>query len=245
MNVLIIEDEKETAEHLVHIIQKVSASAKVVKVIDSVDDAITYLLTNQDHFDLIFMDIELRDGSSFEIFEELEVTKPIIFVTAYGEFVAKSFEVNNLNYLVKPITEVDVIGSINKYHRLYNENTTMTDTVLPKPKQKTRFLVKKGSKAEILLASDIDYIFKDDLVFAVSDGRKYMLNYSLDELSERLDAYQFYRINRQEIINFKIVDSIESYFGGRLFINHSSALKRDLIVSQRRSSAFKAWIESF
>lgn len=244
MNILIIEDEKETAENLERVIRKSRSDAKIVGLLSSVDESINYLISNQDNLDLIFMDIELSDGSGFEIFEELEIRKPIIFVTAYGEFISKSFEVNNLNYLVKPITEEDVINSFEKYNRLYS-NGNEFNLNLPKPKTKTRFLVKTGSKNKILLASDIEYIVKDDLVFAISEGKKYVLNYSLDELNERLDPYQFFRINRQEIINFNIVDSIESYFGGRLFINHSSAMEKDLIVSQRRSSSFKSWVESF
>jgi len=243
MNILIIEDERETALNLKRIIVKLQPNAQIGKPLTSVDEAMNYFLDNKNKPDLIFMDIELSDGSSFEIFEELELKIPVIFVTAFGGFITKSFEVNNLNYLIKPVNEEDVAYSIEKYKRLYPVKEGEIN--FPKPKEKTRFLVKTGAKTIILLADDIEFIYKDDLVFAVSNGKKYVLNYSLEDLNDRLDPYRFFRISRQEIINFSIVESIESYFGGRLFINHSSELDRELIVSQRRSSSFKSWVESF
>ncbi len=222
---------------------------EVVIVLQTVEDSIEWLENNQ-HPDILFIDIHLADGSSFSIFEKTEVKCPIVFTTAYDEYSLKAFEVNSIDYLLKPINKVDLQRALNKYKNLRSHDIDYKDFVnrfLSGAKNvdnyKEYFLVPERDKLIPLAAKDIAYVYIDlKLIKAVTfSGKIYYLNQNLDEMMNQLNTKMFFRANRQYIVSHDAIKDISIWFGNKISLNLVMPTEEKIIVSKARVSEFKNW----
>jgi DNA-binding LytR/AlgR family response regulator len=269
MNILIVEDEELAAKKLAKAVTALDEEAHIMGVTDSIQTTVDWL-EEHPRPDLILMDIELTDGQSFEIFNLTEVKSPVIFTTSYDEFALKAFKVNSVDYLLKPIQKEDLQAALDKYRRLKqafaqpvaaaNANTAETGTgagvgsleqiirelqqkLQPKEYRK-RFLVKQGQKLISIETEEIAYFYSDGRVnfFKTADNRKYITDYTMEELEEMLDPVQFHRISRSFYVSIKSVAQIHDYFGNRLILELKPTLEKDAIVSREKVADFKKWM---
>jgi Response regulator of the LytR/AlgR family len=255
MKAIIIEDEKLPAQSLEKMLGKIAAEIKIEAVIQTIEDSVDWLTTH-DMPKLIFMDIHLADGSSFTIFEKIKITCPIIFTTAYDEYALKAFEVNSLDYLLKPIREEELERAINKI-RQFTYNTSAQETeqtnlltklaaslLQKKPTYKSSLLVAVKDKLIPLSVSDIAYIFIENrAVKAVCfDGKELPLDFTLDELITQLNPQTFYRANRQYIISRNAVKSLSLWFGNRVAVNLTVPTSERILVSRTHVKELKQWL---
>jgi len=250
MKVVIIEDEKAAIRNLRALLDEQNTEMDILVELDSVTDAIEWFRTHPMP-ELVFMDIHLADGSSFEIFEYVPITCPIIFTTAYNEYALKAFKVNSIDYLLKPIDSKDITKALRKLEHF----TSLQETIPPdysnlvralrlKESYKTHFLVPiKGDKLYPLPVEDIYYFhIEDGNVKAVTHtSRSFVLPNHLDELTELLDPHNFFRVNRQYLIARKSVQDIDLWFNSRLSVNLKVPVKEKIVVSKARVTEFKNW----
>jgi len=252
MRVLIIEDELPASKRMTKMIRSMDPSIDIAAVIESVDDGVAWLETNAPP-DLIFADIQLSDGSSFEIFKKIRVECPVVFTTAYDEYALEAFKVNSIDYLLKPIDQTALVKSIEKFNRLKktwaDENTGKLEALLrgmelKKPEYKSRFLVKSGQAMQTVAVRDISYFYIDtQLVFLITiAGKKFMLENTLDELEHVLDPDSFFRINRQMIVSLNSIKKIHPYFNSRLKLDLEPDFIKDVLVSRKKVNQFKGWL---
>lgn len=254
MKVLIIEDEPLAAKRLIGLLNELDPGIQVLEILDSIEDTVKWLHENP-HPELIFMDIMLADGQSFQIFESIHIKVPIIFTTAYDEFAIKAFKVNSIDYLLKPIEPLLLEAALKKHHSLIplpeNFNAVMElllqNAVKDRPVQqafKNRFLVKRGDKFIPIAIAEIAYFsFKDKLSFLNTfDGNKYMLEHTLDELEKIVNPNTYFRLNRQYIMAFSCIKVVHNYFNGRLKVYVEPDVNEGIIVSKERAQAFKSWL---
>jgi DNA-binding LytR/AlgR family response regulator len=250
MNCLIVEDEKVAAERLVGLIKKYDPSIDIIEIVQSVKNAVQWLNTHQAP-DLIFMDIQLADGLSFEIFEQTIVKTPVIFTTAYDEYALKAFKVNSIDYLLKP---VDLNGLKNAIDKFKENNSPkeipaqVFDSIMFSltKKFKNKFVMNVGEHIKVFTADDIQcfYSLEKYTFLQNNSGRDYAINYTLDQLEDLLDPAQFFRINRKFIVSFSAISDIISYSNSRLKVKLSSNESDDLIVSREKVQDFKKWLEN-
>lgn len=256
MNVLIIEDEKMAADRLQSMLQTYDPQIEVLAQLDTVKRAVAWLLT-QAHPDLIFMDIQLGDGISFEIFELVSIGCPVIFVTAYNEYAIQAFKVNSVDYLLKPLDKESLIQALEKYRKLFGQPDQKQ---LPAPgiealKQlvqsygtsyKNRFIVKVGEHLKAVQVSHILYFFsREKGTFAqTNDKKRFLMDYSLDQVEQRVDPNRFFRINRQYIVSFEAIHDIISFSNSRLklLLPYAEDLK-EIVVSREKVAEFKTWLD--
>ena len=251
MKAVIIEDEKIAAELLKNLICQLDENIEVVTVLQTVEDSVEWLNSNQ-HPDILFVDIHLADGSSFSIFEKTEVKCPIVFTTAYDEYALKAFEVNSIDYLLKPINKDDLQRALNKYKNLKGEKhevdyKTLISRFLTEAENvnnyKEHFLVPERDKLVPLAAKDIAYIYIDlKLIKAVTfSGKVYYLNQNLDEMMSQLNPKMFFRANRQYIVSHEAIKDVSIWFGNKISLNLTIPTEEKIIVSKARVSDFKNW----
>jgi DNA-binding LytR/AlgR family response regulator len=209
--------------------------------------------------DLILMDIELADGQSFEIFKLVEVTSPVIFTTSYDEYALKAFKVNSIDYLLKPVQKEELQLALDKYQQMKlryavrdtAEGEARLDVLLKElrrqlePKEyRKRFLVKQGQKLVSIDIGDIAYFFSDGRLnfFKTTDNRKFVVDYTMDELEEMIDPKHFFRISRAFYVSVGCIDRIEEYFGNRLILTLRPALDKEALVSREKVTDFKKWM---
>lgn len=255
MNVLIIEDEKPAAKRLERLVLGHNEGITILAKIDSVKGAIRWFGENNPP-DLIFMDVQLADGLSFEIFEYVEITSPIIFTTAYDEYALKAFKVNSIDYLLKPIDEGELDNAFEKFNRLtithktdnsgFNsiEQITQAMTMLTR-QYKNRFIVKIGEHIKAVSVNDILFFFsRDRATYCVTEeGKSYLLDNPLQEVVQMLDPQNFFQINRKYIISLKAVKDMVSFSNSRLKIILKHSDDDDVIVSRERVQEFKNWLD--
>lgn len=257
MKVLIIEDEELAVKKLQKTLQSVDESAEVVGVADSIRSSVKWLQSNPAP-DLILMDIELADGQSFEIFDKVEVKSTVIFTTSYDEFALKAFKVNSVDYLLKPIQKEDLRSALDKLKglkELYgnaNENTALNvDSLVKELQQKLRpkefrkrFLVKHAQKLVSIDVEEIAYFYSDGRLnfFKTSDNKKFVVDYTMDELEEMLDPDKYFRISRSFYVSINSIDQIHDYFGNRLLLHLKPAVDKEAIVSREKVTDFKTWM---
>jgi len=252
MKTLILEDEPLAAERLQRIIEKNFNNIEVADSLDSVKEGVKYLSQNSEDLDFIFCDIHLADGSSFEIFDQLDVKTPVIFTTAYDQYSMEAFKVNSVHYLLKPLKERDVIDAVNKYeifqgHR--NSQLKLEDLrkifISPQEQSNKRFLVKSGMRLIPKKNDDIALFYTDNKVVHVldrNDGKSYLTDFTLEELEQRhIDGNKFFRVNRKQIINADVIQSMKPYVGQRLSLDLSVKCNFDIIVSREKVTQFKKW----
>jgi two-component system, LytTR family, response regulator LytT len=252
MKVLILEDETLAAEKLENTLLEIDASTTIVARLPSVKSAVQWLQNNP-HPDLIVSDIRLLDGLSFEIFKQVKTDKPVIFTTAYDQYAIKAFEVNSIDYLLKPVQKEKLEASLSKLKSLsvQNANTSIDYTEVLKfiqssrTEYKSRFMVKLGQKIIAVPADKIAYFYSENkLTFIITkDGKKLPLDQPLEELMELLDPKIFFRINRQFIVTFDAIAEIHPYFKGRIKLTLNPKADDEVVISSERTPEFKKWID--
>jgi len=249
MKVIIIEDEIVAAQTLGRLIMEVRDDMEIITTLQTVEDSIEWFQSNPMP-DLVFLDIHLADGSSFEIFKKVQIDCPIIFTTAYNEYALEAFEVNSIDYLLKPINKKRLMQAINKFGNFsYKKDNSglIADLVSAinekQNRHKTHFLIPHKDKLIPLNVEDIAYITAEYKIARVVTfgSQSYSLDYSLDELVRNLDPSQFYRINRQYIISHKAIKDISIWFTGKLSVNLCLPVPERIIASKARVPDFKAW----
>lgn len=248
MKVVIIEDEALAAEKLERYILKCEQNAEVLAVIPSVEEAVEWLKVNQEKLDLIFMDIQLTDGLSFEIFGEVTINKPVIFTTAHDEYAIDAFKVNSIDYILKPITFSDLSKALKKLDSLRSQfanGNSLVEVVeeIGKKRSKERFLVRLGDHIHSVKTTDIALFYAEGrTAFLITQpGKKFIVDYKLEELEELLDPKLFFRTNRSFIININAIKDVLVYSNSRLKISINVPVEKDIIVSRERVAEFKAW----
>ncbi len=250
MKVLVIEDEPLAAEKLCGFIGRYDDSIKIAATLESVKEISKWFRCNKPP-DLIFSDIELLDGNVFEFFENEELNNPIIFTTAYDQFLLQAFERNGIAYLLKPFTYENFVAAMLKLEKL-KQNFVSVQTEfwreiqknLIEPKFKERFVIKLHGGIQFIETEQIAYFqIQDTILFAFdAAGKKFPLNENLSQLEQILDPHKFFRINRSEMINLKFIERLEPYFNDRLIIRLRNSKIR-LISSTNRTSNLRKWIE--
>lgn len=254
LKVLIVEDETPAAEKLVRYLQKYSTGITVSAIVTSVKEATEWIREHQQEVDLIFMDIQLQDDLSFRIFQSVKVEKPVIFVTAFNEYALDAFKVNSIDYLLKPITFTDLSASLSKLESLSNQlrwNDTKTEKISavfsepPAKNYKNRFMVKLGDHIRSITTDQICFFFADgrDVYLVTDQLRKFIIDYTLENLEDVLDPKHFFRINRSYILHINSIQDVMVYSSSRLKITTTVKWEPDLIVSREKVAEFKEWFD--
>ncbi|GLR20023.1 LytR/AlgR family response regulator transcription factor [Portibacter lacus] len=248
--VLIIEDEAPAVNRLKEMLAKTSREIEVVEVKDGIQSSVEYLRTSPS-VDLIFMDIQLSDGLSFNIFSKVEIDIPIIFTTAYSQYAFKAFKVSSIDYLLKPIEQEDLNNAILKLEKFTSQNISpqvikTIETALNGHNYKQRFLIKNGGRLSFVKTDQINYFFSDSGLTFVQSGpnKKHILEETLDQLESSLDPGLFFRINRKFILNINAIEEIQTYYNNRLILQLNPAFSEQVIVSRQRVVNFKQWLDS-
>jgi DNA-binding LytR/AlgR family response regulator len=256
MEVVIIEDEILAAERLSMLIKNYNAEIKVVAQLESVEEALAYLRVKR-HPDLLFVDIHLADGLSFEIFKQINVEKPIIFTTAFDQYALDAFQFFSIDYMLKPILADDLAAALKKYEKI-NANTVNRNVETDfgqlvqalkeniNNKYKNRFLGKLGQKMYFVPVENISHFSADNKVVQLitKDGGKYIINHSIERLEELCDPKQFFRINRKTMLHIDSIQMVKPYDNNRLQVGITANIpSEELIVSREKVSMFKTWAE--
>jgi len=242
---ILIEDERLIAEEFKSILHRASAETEIVGSFTSVKESVEWLSANEAP-DLIFSDIQLADGLSFEIFNRVIVKSPVVFITAYDQFMVNAFEHNGIDYLLKPIDEVDLARTLTKYKSLedhFNPSQLFMDGFRQKPK--SRLIVRKGIENIALKLNDVVLIYTEEkLVFVIDrEGKKYMIDKRLGELELELDKDMFFRANRQYIVNIGFIKSYKTFERVKLQVDLlMSNINHHIVISQETAPSFKKWI---
>lgn len=252
MKAIIIEDEPLAAARLKSLIAKVNSTIEVAVILDSVKSSIHWLSTH-DAPQLVFMDIQLADGISFEILEKVPLNSPIIFTTAYDEYALKAFKVNSIDYLLKPIDVQDLTLAIRKYETLKINKNDQQDVLhrighavqMLTQKYKERFVTKVGEHLKFIEIADIHYFFSEEKITfcKTKDARKHILDFTLDQLEQMIDPALFYRINRKYIVSIGAIVDMISHSNSRLKLVLKTSDDSEVIVARERVQNFKDWLD--
>ncbi|MGY0392804.1 LytR/AlgR family response regulator transcription factor [Bizionia sp. KMM 8389] len=251
MKVLIIEDEKPSARRLQRMLAKLEVEVGVM--LHSVEESIVWFQNNQ-HPDLIFLDIQLSDGLSFEIFEAVTVKSAIIFTTAYDDYALQAFKLNSIDYLLKPIDDKELLMALNKFkEHQYQDNQTVLDfnaiknllTGSVTPVYKQRFSIKVGQHLKLINTTDIECFYSENkgTYLFTNEGRNFPIDLTLEQLESELDPQLFYRINRKFYINIQAIKDMLSYTNSRLQVKLHNYNEQEIIVARERVKDFKTWLE--
>jgi len=249
MKILIVEDERRTADLIARLIKQYDNSYNILDIIDSVENGVKWFIHKAEMPDLILADIQLTDGTSFDLFDQVNLKLPVIFVTAYDEFALNAFRLNSIDYLLKPLNFADLKKAFDKFTRMkeaYLEvNLKEYNQIISSGRKtfKRRFLVRSGNNYKYISSHEIAFFLAEDgLVFAgLLNGGRSIVENSITELSEILDPEQFFQVNRNTIAGIKAIKKFSGYFNRRLIMqlfpdNH------EVIVSRERVQAFKEWL---
>lgn len=253
MNALIIEDEQLAADRLSSLISKSQKDIKVLGQFDTVRDTVDYLSNHQDNIDILFCDVQLADGLSFNIFEQVNVNVPVVFTTAYDEYSLRAFKVNSVDYLLKPVRHEELEQALEKYEVVHGKREVVLDPSAlkrffePDSRYKERFLVKAGNKYYNKPVDEITYFSTDNKIVYLHDNqssKKYITDYTLEELAKsHLDPNKFFRISRKFIISINAIDVINPYLNQRLILQLRNGQDDDLVVSREKVALFKEWFD--
>lgn len=260
MNIVIIEDEAPTARQLERMLKKYDPTLHLLAQLPSVNEAVAWFSqpgsglpgTGQLPLpDLIFMDIHLEDGLAFGIFEQVKLTVPIIFTTAYEEYMIKAFKVNSIDYLLKPVDYDELVAALDKFKALRQPagqpDLNALLALIQKPREpdyKERFMVSLGTKIRSVEVGDVAYFFSEEkATFLVpTEGTALPVEYSLDQVGCRLNPTQFFRVNRQFLVARNAIRTIHTYSAGKLKLDLQPPARQDVFVSLHRLSDFKDWL---
>ncbi|MDM1073415.1 response regulator transcription factor [Empedobacter brevis] len=251
MKIVIIEDEKPAARLLKRRVEKLGY--EIYEMLHSVEESVAWLKTNPTP-DLIFLDIQLSDGLSFEIFNQVEISSAIIFTTAYDEYVLKAFKLNSVDYLLKPVDEEELKFSIEKFEKRYKNSPSTFDLKELKnlfsnnqtEKYKERFSIKIGTSIKIIETENIECFFSENKASYIhtKENRNYLIDSSLDKVEEQINPAKFFRINRSQIIQIDSIKEINMYSNSRLKIILTTYNEQDMIVSREKVTDFKNWLDN-
>lgn len=257
MKCVIIEDEPLAQEELVRMLKSLDTDFELLASIDSVRGSIEWFKNNEQP-DLIFMDIHLSDSICFEIFNNVQISAPIIFTTAYNQYAIEAFKTNGIAYLLKPIDEEELAEALKKYDSLTKGSQNLAEIQQQihqlsmqyaqsqgHSPYKERLLAKVGDNYQHITMNDVAYFYSEDhyTFVATKDKQRYIINYTLDTLIEQLDPKQFFRISRQFILNINSINTISKHFNGRLKLTVNPSISEDIYVSRNRVPAFLAWLD--
>jgi len=248
MKVLIIEDEKRAANHLERLLNQVSPDVEVLHRLESVRDAVLFL-SARPKIDLIFSDIQLADGLSFEIYKQVEVGCPIIFTTAYDQYAIEAFKTNGIDYLLKPVEEDRLKQAIDKARQfvpgLQLEKLMAMQQPADEKSYKSRFMVKVGDKIRTVPVEEIQVFYSQDKATFIltNDKRNYCIDYPLDQLEQLVNPQSFFRINRKYIVGIDACTDMLAWSNSRLRLKVDGLDEPDLIVARERVADFKDWLD--
>lgn len=248
MKVLIIEDEIRAVNQLQSMLKTCDFKFELLEIIDTVEDAARWFEESETP-DLVFMDIQLADGLSFEIFQKTTVKAPIIFTTAFDQYAIQAFKVNSVDYLLKPIQQDDLKGALNKFLQSNRSATLDQDTLkqllsdLQAPAERKGILVKSGSGFVQLKIADLLYCYSEDsITFGVTQDKRFIIEETIDVLFSTLDESVFFKINRAQIVAKSSIMKIEPYFNHRVILSVTNPRDQQFIVSRPKTSEFKQWM---
>jgi len=251
MNIVIIEDELKAAKSLADLITALRPSYKIIAQLQSIESAVAYFSGNKEP-DLVFLDIELADGQSFEIFKTITLRCPIIFCTAYGQYAMEAIKANGIDYVLKPFSRQDILNALEKVEGFKNffqqESVPDWNALMSKIRVddgKKSFLVFKNNKYTTVQTDAIAffYIKEDATTLVTFQQQEYTIAQSLDQLAAVLSPKQFFRVNRQYLINFAAVKEVEHYFARKLFVRLVIPSPDKLLIGKEKTSAFLGWLE--
>jgi len=245
MTVLLAEDEQIAAKHLVNLLDEIGFQYDNLEHVRSVEELKNWLFGNPEP-DLMLLDIQLKDGVSLEVFDELKISTPVIFITAYDEYAIKSFKANSLNYLLKPLDKEELRSAINKYTEIINFYHQNPGQV--KQEKKERIVVKKGASRLSIPISAVAFFYAEmKLTFAVDfEGNRFLLDYNLSQIEQQVDEKMFFRVSRQVIANINAIREFKSieFSKMELYLVKNNYLKDAIIISQFTAPDFKKWIHN-
>lgn len=252
MNVVIVEDEQLAVERLEQLLRDIDPTIQVLTSIDTVKEAAAFLSSHKDNIDLVFLDIQLADGKSFEIFTKIDFNKPVIFTTAYDQFAIQAFKLNSIDYLLKPILYDELQAAINKFEELKSlrndsspiNQQVILDLINGKSSYKQRFLVKMGTRIQYRNTTDVSLFYAEDKIchLFTSDSKRYLIDHTLEVLeNDLLDPKLFFRVSRQAIVNINAIKEARTDFN-RMEILLNIPLGHNLVVSRSRVKEFKDWL---
>jgi DNA-binding LytR/AlgR family response regulator len=255
MKILIVEDEDLAVKKLKKVLSELTVPSEVTGVTDSISSTVSWLEANPSP-DLILMDIELSDGQSFAIFDQTIVKCPVIFTTSYDEYALKAFKVNSIDYLLKPVQKEELQLALDKYMQLNTSKSANTADIpfndlvkelhkkLQPKEYRKRFLVKQAQKLVSIPTEDIAYFYSDGRLnfFKTKDNKKFVVDYTMDELEDMLDGEKYFRISRSFYVSIYSIAQINDYFGTRLILHLKPEIDKEVLVSREKVSDFKKWM---
>lgn len=251
IKVLILEDEEAAANRLQKMIVDILPDAEFIAHLTSVRQGLDWFKNNTEP-DLIFADIQLNDGTSFDIFNQVEVKSPVIFTTAYDAYALDAFKLNSVDYLLKPVKKTDLSAAVEKFKTVHlsekkddNNNLKQLLNALQKTQNyKQRFVLRIGDHMKIIEVPDIAYFYTENKgnYIVTKDNKRFLADNNLDQIESMLDPKLFFRINRQFIVGFSSIAEMFTYSKSRVLLKLNPPAKLDTIVSTERSAAFKAWL---
>jgi len=246
MRILLIEDEGPAARQLSKLLLAAKPDARILDTLDSVESAVRWLRTFPAP-DLVFMDIQIADGLSFDIFRQVDVTAPVIFTTAFDHYAVQAFKVNAVDYLLKPIDPEDLQRALEKIEKQRNApvfDVKILSNLFKKETYKERFLVKTGQQLAFLTTTDVAFFRSSDGLTQAytAAGKKYFVEHALDELERLLDPQDFFRVSRGVTVRFSAIKAIHPHLNGRLKLELQPAAQEEVFVSRERAGEFKVWL---
>jgi DNA-binding LytR/AlgR family response regulator len=252
LRTLIVEDEPVTARNLSHLLQSINNGIEISAMLTGVQEAVEWFKEN-DNYDLIFMDIRLADGLSFDIFKQATITKPVIFVTAYNDYAIEAFKNNGIDYILKPFDEREVERALVKFESLVGINKKesselpvlqLIEQISNAKNYKKSFLVHYRDRLIPIETAKISWFYTaNEIVYAHTiDARQFVIDFTMEQLEQQLDKSTFFRANRQFIVNRKEITEVEFYFNGRLSVKVKPAPPESIIISKARVPEFKSWM---
>ena len=249
MKAVIIEDEQSAVLNLEFLLQSIDANIQIVATIDTVTDAIDFF-QKENGYDIVFMDIHLADGNSFEIFKAAKPKSPIIFTTAYDQYAIKAFKVNSIDYLLKPIQDSELRNAIEKFKQtqlpIFNQQMQGLFNLIQSQKKSYRqsYLVQKGDTLTPVASNDFAFFYIQNGIVRGTTIKNvsYHLDGKLEDLENELNPQKFYRANRQYLVQRSAIKNLSIYFNGRLIVNVLPKAKEQIIVSKANAPKFKAWL---
>jgi DNA-binding LytR/AlgR family response regulator len=252
MRAIVVEDEELAAERLVDLVKSIDSSIEIAAQLDTIADTIQYLRT-QPPPDVIFLDIQLADGRSFEIFEKAPIDSPIIFITAYDQFTLKAFKLNSIDYLLKPVQKEDLRLALEKLKKLTrkvlnSEELDVLKEIIKSKGQsyKQRLVIKAGNKIQFKPAEEVSYFFadgKEAYMVSRKENRKHLIGYTLEELENILDPKDFFRISRKFIVRADAIAEVKGLISSKLEVKLFQSTEHELAVSRERAQEFKTWLD--
>lgn len=255
LNILIVEDEDLAARKLKKMLFEIDPEMCCVGISDCITTSVNWLKAHGEP-DLILMDIELADGQSFEIFSRIEIKCPVIFTTAYDEYALKAFKVNSIDYLLKPIKVEELKAALDKFKNLRRQNGKLSqqpnieklvETLVAQQnhtKHRDRFLVKTGQRLMPVSTDEIAYFYTEDKVVFIRtrNDDRFIVDYTLDEIEHQLNPKDFFRANRQYILNSSSIEEIHTWFNGKLKVSVRPKPEEEIVISRDKAGDFKNWL---